>query len=43
MKDKIAKWYKLGLWTATMVENASTKGVLTKEEASEILMDQGTT
>lgn len=37
MKDKIAKWYKQGLWTAEMVNNAVTKGILTADEAAEIL------
>ena len=37
MKEKIAKWYRQGLWTAQMVQNAVTKGVLTAEEAAEIL------
>ena len=37
MKEKIAKWYRQGLWTAQMVENAVIKGVLTAEEAAEIL------
>ena len=37
MKDKIAKWYKQGLWTEKMVQNAVTKGILTTEEAAEIL------
>lgn len=37
MKDKIAKWYKQGLWTEAMVMNAVAKGVLTEEEASEII------
>ena len=37
MKEKIAKWYKQGLWTAQMVQNAVTKGKLTAEEAAEIL------
>lgn len=32
MKDKIAKWYKQGLWTADMVENAVAKGVITEED-----------
>lgn len=39
MKEKIAKWYKQGLWTAKMVQNAVTKGKLTEEEAEEILAD----
>lgn len=37
MKEKIEKWYKQGLWTAAMVQNAVSKGVLTAEEAAEIL------
>ena len=37
MKEKIAKWYKQGLWTAQMVHNAVKKGILTAEEAAEIM------
>lgn len=37
MKEKIKKWYKQGLWTADMVQNAVAKGILTAEEAAEIL------
>ena len=37
MKEKIAKWYKQGLWTAQMVQDAVTKGKLTADEAAEIL------
>lgn len=37
MKDKIAKWYKQGLWTEEMVCNAVDKGVLTADEAARIL------
>lgn len=37
MKDKIAKWYKQGLWTEKMVLNAVDKGVLIADEAAEIL------
>lgn len=37
MKDKIAKWYKQGLWSAEMVQNAVEKGILTAEEATDIL------
>lgn len=29
MKEKIAKWYKQGLWTKAMVKNAVKQGVLT--------------
>ena len=39
MKEKIEKWYKQGLWTAQMVQNAVTKGKLTADEAAEILAD----
>lgn len=37
MKEKIAKWYKQGLWTAEMVQAAVEKGVLTAEEAEEVM------
>lgn len=37
MKEKIAKWFKQGLWTVEMVQNAVTKGILSAEEAAEIL------
>lgn len=37
MKEKIAKWYKQGLWTAIMVRNAINKGVLTENDVVEIL------
>ena len=37
MKDKIKKWYKTGLWTEEMVQNAVQKGILAEEEAKEIL------
>ena len=37
MKEKITKWYKLGLWTEQMVLNAVAKNVLTEDDANEIL------
>lgn len=37
MKEKIAKWYKQGLWNAAMVQDAVKKGVLTEAEAAEIM------
>ena len=37
MKEKIAKWYAQGLWTEDMVRQAVEKGVITEEEAAEIL------
>lgn len=39
MYEKIKKWYKQGLWSAEMVQNAATKGVLTAEQAFEILQE----
>lgn len=37
MKEKIALWYKQGLWSQDMVLNAVEKGVITEAEAEEIL------
>ena len=37
MFEKINKWYKQGLWTKEMVQNAVTKKILTPEQAAEIL------
>ena len=37
MFEKIKKWYKQGLWTEHMVHNAVAKGVITKDDATEIL------
>ena len=37
MKEKIAKWYKQGLWTKNMVKNAVKKGVLTTGDYTEIV------
>lgn len=37
MKEKIAKWYKQGLWKKTMVKNAVKKGVLTAGDYTEIV------
>jgi polyhydroxyalkanoate synthesis regulator phasin len=37
MFEKINKWYKQGLWTKEMVQNAVDKGILTADEAKEIL------
>ena len=36
MYERIKKWYKQGLWTADMVRNAVTKGVITAEQFKEI-------
>lgn len=37
MKEKIARWYGQGLWSADMVRNAVKKKILTEGEAAEIL------
>lgn len=37
MKERIMKWYKLGLWTEVMVQNAVNKGVITADDMAEIL------
>lgn len=37
MFERIKKWFEQGLWTEQMVRNAITKGVLTEEQAEEIL------
>lgn len=37
MYEKIERWYNLGLWTEEMVMNAVTKGLITEEQAKEIL------
>lgn len=39
MFEKIKKWYKQGLWTEQMVMNAVEKGILTEDQANEILGD----
>lgn len=37
MKERILKWYKLGLWTELMVQNAVDKGVITADDMKEIV------
>ena len=37
MKEKIAKWYRQGLWSAAMVRCACDKGVLTEDAYLEIV------
>ncbi len=37
MKEKIAKWFKQGLWTTEMVHNAVKKNIITEDDANEIL------
>ena len=36
MRERIEKWYKLGLWTKDIVRSAVTKAVLTEVEYQEI-------
>ena len=36
MKEKIARWYHQGLWTAAMVQDAVDKNLLTREDYNEI-------
>ena len=33
MFEKIAKWYRMSLWTAKMVQNAVAKGVISEQDA----------
>lgn len=40
MKERIMKWYKLGLWTEVMVRNAVDKGVITADDMAEILKEK---
>ncbi len=37
MYEKIKKWYKQGLWTEEMVQNAVEKGIINQEQANEIM------
>lgn len=36
MKEKIARWYKLGLWDLEKVKTATGKGVITAADFKEI-------
>lgn len=40
MKEKIAKWYKMGLWTESMVKDAVVKGILSEDDMTEILTNK---
>lgn len=40
MYEKIRKWYMQGLWTADMVRTAQEKGVLTAQQAEEIITQE---
>ena len=41
LKHKIPTWYKQGLWSATKVQNAVEKGVITAKQAEQILNQEG--
>ena len=36
MKEKIARWYRQGLWTADMVRSAALKGIISEADYAEI-------
>ena len=36
MFEKIRKWYMMGLWTEAMVQNALDKGIISKEQYTDI-------
>ena len=36
MKEKITKWYKLGLWDEAQVRTATEKGIITVADYEEI-------
>lgn len=40
MFEKIKKWFYMGLWSADQVQKAEEKGVITKEQAAEILKEE---
>ena len=37
MKEKILKWYKIGLWTKEKIHNAREKKVITEEDYNSII------
>ena len=41
MKEKIKRWYDCGLWSAEMVRQAASKGLLTQNDAGDILGGMG--
>ena len=40
MKEKVIKWYNMGLWTSEMVLNSVKKNILTEKEANELLKEE---
>ena len=39
MYEKIKRWYIQGLWTVAMVNAAVSKGVISQEQAEDILQE----
>ena len=39
-KNKVATWYKCGLWSEAMIKNAVAKGALSEEDAAKILSEE---
>ena len=39
MKDKIAKWYKQGLWSVEKLQNAVEKGIITPKDYAEFVSE----
>lgn len=37
MKEKIARWYRQGLWSAEMVQKAVYKNIITQADYEEIV------
>lgn len=37
MFEKIKRWYMLGLWTQTQVEQAAEKGIITQQQYQDII------
>ena len=40
MFERIKKWYKQGLWDESKVQDAVKKGVITADQAAEILKEE---
>lgn len=40
MKEKIAYWYRHGLWTGAMVKMALEKGVISEADYKEIIGEE---
>ena len=40
MKERIMKWYKFGLWTREMVQDAVNKGIISIDDMIEIIGEE---